>query len=59
MSELTRCNHCSLKAMRERAERRGATVILDRDAEGWITARYSDEAEPSAYFMELTNRCAC
>lgn len=58
MSELTRCNHCSLKAMRERAEQRGVTVILGRDA-GWITARYSDEAEPSAYFASLTDRCAC
>ena len=25
----------------------------------WIAARYSDQTEPSAWFMELTDRCVC
>jgi len=58
MSKLTRCNHCTLQRMKERASERGVEVILGRD-EGWVTARYSDEDEPSAWFLELTDECIC
>ena len=59
MSELTLCNFCQLQRMRKRAKERGVTVKMGQDDHGWVTARYSDEDEPSAYFMELTERCAC
>jgi hypothetical protein len=58
MSELTRCNYCTLLQMRKRAKARGVTVILDRDA-GWITARYSDKKKPSTMFLTLTKYCVC
>jgi len=58
MSELTRCNYCSLRAMKERAEARGVTVIVGHE-DGWTTARYSDEEEPAAYFLTLSGRCEC
>lgn len=59
MSELTRCNYCSLQEMRQLAKERGAKVILGRDEYGWITARYSDKKEPSRWFKELSERCVC
>lgn len=59
MSELTKCNYCTLQDMRERAERRGVYVILKLDKEGWTTARYSDQERPSHHFLELTDRCVC
>lgn len=58
MSELTQCNFCSLRSMKQRAKERGVTVIMGKD-EGWITARYSDEAEPSRWFLQLTDHCVC
>lgn len=58
MGEFTRCNYCSLESMKERAKKRGVKIILGKD-DGWITARYSDKDEPSAWFMKLTNHCVC
>ena len=58
MSELTKCNHCTLRDMKENAEKRAAAVILGED-DGWTTARYSDHDEPSAWFLELTDGCVC
>ena len=34
MSELTMCNHCSLKQIRERAKRAGKTVVVKRASWG-------------------------
>jgi hypothetical protein len=59
MSELTKCNRCTLDRMQRDATVRGVTVILGTDEYGWVSARYSDQDEPSAHFMELTDRCAC
>ena len=64
MSELTLCNRCSLNDMKRRAEKRGVTVIVERQRigtpmEGWFAARYSDRTEPDAYFMQLTEGCEC
>lgn len=59
MSTLTRCNRCNLDRMERRAAQRGATVILDKTDDGWISARYSDHEKPSAWFMELTDGCVC
>ena len=58
MSELTRCNYCSLQDMKRRAEKRGVTVILGRDR-GWVTAKYSNEDKASHHYLELTESCAC
>jgi hypothetical protein len=56
MSELTPCNYCTLQRMKAKRD-----VILEPadDMPGWTAARYVDEAEPSAYFMELTDSCVC
>jgi len=63
MSELTPCNHCSLASMRRVAKRAGVAVIVEAVAEGpmagWTSVRYSDETEPQAFFMELTDHCVC
>lgn len=59
MSELTMCNYCTLQRMKEVAEQRGCEVILEKDEQGWTGARYSDEQEPSAWFLELTDSCVC
>ena len=65
MSELTLCNYCIYKRMSENAAERDAVVILEPEPDPlstdnpWIAARYSDQTEPSAWFMELTDRCVC
>lgn len=68
MSELTICNRCSLDRMEARARERGVEVIVtvlhpvgdpDQHMAGWISARYSDQEEPSAWFVQLTMKCAC
>lgn len=64
MSELTRCNHCTVEDMRKRASKRGVRVIIenvpdDDPLAGWVSARYSDEQRPAAYFAELTAKCSC
>jgi hypothetical protein len=62
MSELTKCNYCTLKAMEWAAKQRGVTVIMGvgvKEMAGWKTARYSDRDEPSAHFMKLTDHCVC
>jgi len=58
VSELTTCNYCNYEAMKKRAKERGVWVIL-RGQDDWISARYSDEELPSAFFMELTESCVC
>ena len=58
MSELTQCNYCTLQQMKRRAAERGVEIIMGWDA-GWTTARYSDQEEPTAMFLQLTTRCAC
>jgi hypothetical protein len=64
MSDLTKCNRCTLDEMQRRAAARGAEVIVEvehaaQDMAGWISARYSDDDEPSAYFLSLPEACAC
>lgn len=62
MSELTPCNWHTLQRMKRKAAERGIEVIVTRnDPErwGWTTARYEDQDEPSASFMELSDGCVC
>ena len=63
MSELTPCNFCQAQAMNDRAEKRGVQLVLklqtQGDMEGWWSARYSDQEEPSAWFKQLTSHCVC
>lgn len=59
MSELTPCNYCNYQAMKRRAEKRGVTVILSSDENGWVSARYSDKEKPSRFFLKLTESCVC
>jgi len=63
MSELTRCNHCSLEDIKRRAKLRKAQVTLkatnDKDLPGWIAVWCSDRKVPVSYFLELPTECAC
>lgn len=59
MSELTECNYCVLRGMKRRAAARGVEVVLGTDEHGWVSVRYSDHEKPAAWFMALTDRCAC
>lgn len=58
MSELTSCNYCTLQRMKLRAAERGVDLVIEED-DGWITARYSDQAKPSAHFKALSDSCVC
>lgn len=63
MSELTTCNYCSLQKMKARAKERGVEVVVAThsfgEMRGWTSARYSNEEEPSHWFMQLTAHCVC
>lgn len=63
MSDLTPCNFCTMQNMKARAEMRGVELIVQLETEGdmvdWWSARYSDQTEPSAWFMAITDSCAC
>lgn len=59
MSDLTKCNYCTLALMKQVAEARGIEVIVGTDEYGWVSARFSDEDKPSAHFMTLTESCVC
>lgn len=62
MSELTKCNFCTLKGIKARAKKNGQRVYV-RDGKGeflgWKTVTLSGESKPVAYFMELTGHCVC
>ena len=67
MSELTRCNFCSLTDIRARATAEGKTVKVEREKLTDAMAMGSDHAwwivtvdgEHAASFMELTQGCVC
>jgi hypothetical protein len=71
MSELTPCNFCSLRGYRERARRTGREVVVRAAAEGrgrWPKGMDVFMVKPGeapgkgdriAWFMELTDKCAC
>ena len=63
MGELTKCNYCSQQRMELKAKERGVKLIVIHESHGamrgWYSARYSDEKEPQAYFMQLTQGCVC
>lgn len=60
MSELTLCNFCSYEDLLARARERNAHLTLFVDPElQMIGVRASDREEPLAWFVELTDRCAC
>lgn len=56
MSELTRCNYCTLQDVRRRNP--GKRVSTRRDEHGWL--RVLIDGEPAGIsFLELTTRCVC
>ena len=56
MSELTRCNRCTLEAVKRRE--RGKRVTTKRDEHGWL--RVHVDGEPIGIsFLELTDHCVC
>jgi len=61
MSELTRCNHCTLEAIRARNPQ--AEVVLrpvpaGEPLEGWLEVLV-DGVPSGHHFMALTDRCVC
>lgn len=59
MSELTRCNRCTLNSMIATATARGAKVFTWVGIDGWTVAKYTDRDKPSAWFLKLTEDCVC
>jgi hypothetical protein len=48
--------------MQRRAKERGTSVTVYAgrgEWSGWTLVKYNDEDKPSAFFMELTDHCAC
>ena len=56
ISELTKCNYCSLQSIRSRARSHNWSVRLDTE-ESWV--RVLVDNVPVAWFMELTDHCVC
>ena len=70
MSELTRCNYCSLQQIKRDAAARGATVTTRMETpqertfngtihDAWVVVEVSDREQPVAKFMALTTHCVC
>jgi len=66
VSELTRCNFCTLQRIMRSAAEVGATVttryedpVPGHELDRWIAAIRSDKDKPSAYFKQLTTHCVC
>lgn len=59
MSELTPCNYCTLKGMKDHYKEEGKEVKVTRSKEmqGWLAAEV--DGEEIAWFMELTGHCVC
>lgn len=56
MSELTRCNYCTLQAIKERANAKGQAVMLVHKG-GWIEVEV--DGKRVASFKELSDHCVC
>jgi len=56
MSELTTCNYCSYREIKERDK--GKKVELRRDEHGWQEVFVAGESA-GVIFMEITDRCVC
>ncbi len=58
MSHRTRCNYCSLTAIKEEMKQKGKTVTLETKKNGWI-AVFVDGKSYGVSFMVLTDHCVC
>jgi hypothetical protein len=58
MSELTPCNFCSLKRMKEHYGEFNI-VINDNEKHGGKDVRHNETGKLIAWFMELPKECAC
>lgn len=70
MSELTRCNYCSLNSIKQRAKRSGKQVTTQRREDGWlevyvhpaevkIVTDEDREVYRQASMMAVTDHCVC
>lgn len=57
MSDLTPCNWCTLRWMRAEAKRTGARITTAPAKDGGTDVFRNGQW--IAWFMELTDRCAC
>ena len=60
MSELTRCNYCTLRSIKSRAASQDQSVLLAQtmlDGREWITV--SVDGHRVASFLSLTDHCVC
>lgn len=65
MSELTRCNYCTLKDIKRKAKKEGKKVIVKRGKHNFEDSFMGPgidvfiDDKKTAWFMELTNHCVC
>lgn len=63
MSELTRCNYCTLRDIKRNAKIHGEVVTVRPAKGGGIeVATHKPDEDPdsfSVWFMELTDHCVC
>jgi len=65
MSELTPCNHCTLRRMKARSPEKD--FRLQRDDHGWLQVQSRPKGAPEvegwtptgSSFMEITDHCVC
>jgi len=61
MSEITRCNYCSLREIKKRAKVKGEKVRI-KNAKDFGLGKGKDvfvNDKKVAWFAELTNHCVC
>lgn len=56
MSELTRCNYCTLQEVRRRHP--DAVVTTKPDEYGWLQV-WIDDKPGGQHFLALTDHCVC
>jgi hypothetical protein len=57
MSELTRCNYCTLQSIKARHGE--DQVFIRYNGHGWLEVRIHGKDEPLAWFLILTAHCVC
>ena len=62
MSEMTRCNYCTLKRLRAEAKKAGKPPIVAKNGTGnWIGWKvlYQGDKPIEHYMKEITDHCIC
>lgn len=57
MSELTRCNYCSFKILKDRNKKETVKLVNSKRMKGWKAAEVNKKEV--AWFKEVGNHCEC